>query len=64
MNDLVLRTYVAISTFIATQDAQDVVEYSLIIACLAFATIAGMHSLASGVSLAFTSISSELATSM
>lgn len=64
MRNRTLNLYFSIQTFIATDEAQDLVEYCLVVALLALASVAGMRSLASGVGLAFNGVSSGLATSL
>jgi pilus assembly protein Flp/PilA len=64
MRNLTLNLYFSIQTFIATEEAQDLVEYCLVVALLALAGVAGMRSLASGVGLAFNGVSNDLATSL
>lgn len=43
---------------------QDLVEYSLVVALLAFGCVAGMQSLSSGISDSFKTMSSDLSTSL
>ena len=50
--------------FFNETDGQDLVEYSLVIALLAFGSVAGMQSLSSGLSDAFRTISTDLSTSL
>jgi pilus assembly protein Flp/PilA len=64
MHSLFQRIYAAAIQVLARQEAQDLVEYSLVIALLAFASVAGMHSLASGISVAFDNVSSGLASAV
>lgn len=64
MSTLLLKIYRATACLLADQDAQNLVEYALVVACLAFGTVAGMHSLASGVSVAFNNVSSDLASAI
>ncbi|HEY6490442.1 MAG: Flp family type IVb pilin [Terracidiphilus sp.] len=64
MPTLLLKIYRATVCLLADQDAQNLVEYCLIVSCLAFASVAGMHSLASGVSVAFNNVSSDLASAI
>jgi Flp pilus assembly pilin Flp len=59
---LVLR--LLISRFFTETQAQDLTEYSLVIAAMAFAAVAGMQSLSSGISATFTTVSSDLGTSL
>jgi pilus assembly protein Flp/PilA len=42
------------------EDAQDLVEYALLIALIAFACIAGMGALANGINNAFVGVSGKL----
>ncbi len=41
-------------------EGQDLVEYALVVALIAFAATAGMHTLASDINSAFSSIGSQL----
>jgi Flp pilus assembly pilin Flp len=62
MHTLLTRIYVFATTLLTDRSAQNLVEYSLIVATLAFGCVAGMHSLANGVSIAFNDVSNDLAT--
>lgn len=53
-----IRVYVRM--FLADESAQDLVEYGLIIGVMAFGAVAGMQSLASGVTVAFNNLSSVM----
>lgn len=64
MGKLVLRILVEWQRIRDDETAQDMVEYALIVAVMAFGTIAGMKSLASGVTMAFSNVSSTLGTSL
>jgi len=46
------------------EEGQDLVEYSLVVALIAFGATAGMSTLATGINHAFNTISSKLATSL
>jgi pilus assembly protein Flp/PilA len=46
------------------EEGQDLVEYALVVALIAFGATAGMGALASGINQAFNTISSTLATSV
>ena len=50
--------------FLRETVGQDLVEYSLVIALLAFGCVAGMQSLSSGISNSFRTMSSDLSTSI
>ncbi len=46
------------------ESGQDLIEYALIAALIAFAAIAGMNSLASQINVAFSKIGSKVSTSI
>ena len=50
--------------FLRETGGQDLVEYSLVVALLAFGCVAGMQSLSSGISTSFSTMSSDLSTSL
>jgi pilus assembly protein Flp/PilA len=60
MTPLLRRLCAKLRRALAQVEGQDLVEYALIIACLAFACTAGMGSLASGINNLFTSIAANL----
>lgn len=46
------------------EDGQDLVEYALVVACIAFGAVAAMKGLGSEINTAFKTISSELGSSI
>ena len=60
MNMLVLQTLVKVQNWLAREDGQDLVEYALVVALIAFAAVAGMSTLASDINGVFVSLGSEL----
>jgi pilus assembly protein Flp/PilA len=62
MNALMLRTYLLLEQMLEKEEGQDLVEYALIVALIAFGAINGMHFLASGINHAFSSIAVTLTT--
>ena len=42
------------------EEGQDLIEYALVVALVAFAATAGMHTLANGINAAFSNIASVL----
>lgn len=64
MGKFVLRILVGLERIRDNEAAQETVEYALIVALMAFAAVAGMQSLASGVTVAFNGVSATLATSL
>ena len=61
MNNLLLKIYVKFQDLKSREDGQDLVEYALVVALIAFGATAGMASLATGVNTAFTTVSTKLA---
>jgi pilus assembly protein Flp/PilA len=60
MNNLLLKMYVKLQDLASREDGQDLVEYALVVALIAFGATAGMKSLATGLNTAFTNISTTL----
>jgi pilus assembly protein Flp/PilA len=54
--------FVKLHSLVHGQEGQDLVEYALVVALIAFGAIAGMQSLASGINTAFNQISGTLNT--
>jgi pilus assembly protein Flp/PilA len=64
MKNLLLKIYMKFQDLKNREDGQDLVEYALVVALIAFGATAGMGSLASGINTAFTQVSSNLGTSI
>ena len=64
MNNLLLKLYVKFQDLASREEGQDLVEYALVVALIAFGATAGMGKLASGINTAFSNISSSLVSSM
>jgi pilus assembly protein Flp/PilA len=64
MNTLLLKMYVKFQDLASREEGQDLVEYALVVALIAFGAIAGMKVLASGLNNAFNTISTTLANSL
>ena len=62
MNDLMLKMYVKAQDLMSREEGQDLVEYALVVALIAFGATAGMSSLAKGLNTAFQNISTVLGT--
>lgn len=60
MNELMLRMYVNLKTAVASEEGQDLVEYALVVALIAFGAITGMQTLATDINTAFTNIGTIL----
>lgn len=64
MNTLLCRTYLFMKQMLEDENGQDLVEYALVVALIAFSAVSGMHALASGLNKAFNTISNNLFTSL
>jgi pilus assembly protein Flp/PilA len=64
MNDLMLKMYVACKNLMAREEGQDLVEYALVVALIAFGAVAGMNALAGGINTAFGDVSTKLLASI
>jgi pilus assembly protein Flp/PilA len=60
MNDLMLKMFVTAKNVMAREEGQDLVEYALVVALIAFGAVAGMNALAGGINTAFQDVSSSL----
>jgi pilus assembly protein Flp/PilA len=58
-NNLLLLS-VKLQNFINREEGQDLIEYALVVALIAFAAIGGMGSLAKGINNAFIAIGTSL----
>ena len=64
MNNLLLNLYVKFQNLVSREEGQDLVEYALVVALIAFGATAGMGALAGGINKAFNTISTTLSTSI
>jgi pilus assembly protein Flp/PilA len=64
MNTLILKMYVKFQDLASREEGQDLVEYALVVALIAFGAVAGMNALAKGLNTAFNTISNNLGTSL
>jgi pilus assembly protein Flp/PilA len=60
MNNLILKIYLKVQELKTREEGQDLVEYALVVALIAFGATAGMGSLAAGINTAFTQVSTDL----
>ncbi len=61
MKDALLKLYVR-TQILRDENGQDLIEYALVVALIAFAATAGMNSVATKINLAFGNIGNKLAT--
>lgn len=62
MKDMLLNLSAKIQTLMQREEGQDLIEYALVVALIAFAATAGMKTLATDINVAFTSIGTTLTT--
>jgi pilus assembly protein Flp/PilA len=60
MNSILIKLYVKFQDLASREEGQDLVEYALVVALIAFGATAGMKALATGLNSAFQGISSTL----
>jgi len=60
MNNMLLKLYVKFQDLASREEGQDLVEYALVVALIAFGATAGMKNLASAINTAFSNVSSQL----
>jgi pilus assembly protein Flp/PilA len=60
MNTTCTNLYLLVRNLIEREEGQDLVEYALVVALIAFGAIAGMNVLASGLNNAFSQIATTL----
>jgi pilus assembly protein Flp/PilA len=67
MKNLFLKLSVTLELLkdaLQNEQGQDLIEYALVVAFIAFAATAGMHTLAGSINAAFVSIGSQLTTAI
>lgn len=62
MHTFLLKQYVRMQTLLADERGQDLIEYALVVALIAFAATAGMNTVATDINNAFTKIGNKLVT--
>lgn len=64
MNNLLVKLYVTLQDLARREEGQDLVEYALVVALIAFGATAGMGALAGGINNAFNTISNTLSSAI
>ena len=62
MKTTLWNIYIRMQDLLRKEDGQDLIEYALIVALIAFAATAGMQSVASSLNSAFSNIANTLST--
>jgi pilus assembly protein Flp/PilA len=60
MKDMFLKLVAKMQSTLMREEGQDLIEYALVVALIAFAATAGMKALATDINTAFTSIGTTL----
>jgi pilus assembly protein Flp/PilA len=60
MNSLYIKMMIKLQEMMKREEGQDLVEYALVVALIAFGAVAGMSALAGGINSAFKNISTTL----
>jgi pilus assembly protein Flp/PilA len=60
VNTMILKLCIRIQNLTSREEGQDLVEYAMVVALVAFGTTAGMQSLAAGLNSIFQRISTNL----
>ena len=61
---MMINLYARLQCLIASEEGQDLVEYALVVALIAFGSIMGMSALSGELNVAFRTISTKVATSL
>ena len=64
MKEMMLKLYVNLQCLATREEGQDLVEYALVVALIAFGAVAAMRGLSTEINTAFNQISSQLASAM
>ena len=62
MQTFLLKQYVWMKILLADKRGQDLIEYALVVALIAFAATAGMNTVANNINTAFANIGNKLTT--
>jgi pilus assembly protein Flp/PilA len=61
MNDRLLKLSVKMQTLLMQEEGQDLIEYALVVALIAFAAVATMKTLATDINAVYANIGAQLA---
>jgi pilus assembly protein Flp/PilA len=61
---VIFNGYLKVKSVLVQDEGQDLVEYALVVALIAFGAVATMQGLSTEINLAFQTISSDLSTSL
>lgn len=64
MKDMMLKLYVTLQNAMSNEEGQDLVEYALVVALIAFGAVAGMSALSTELNTAFNTISTKVSSAL
>jgi pilus assembly protein Flp/PilA len=64
MNNLMLKMFVKMQTLLASEEGQDLVEYGLVVALVAFGAVAALKSIGTNLGSLFNDINATLVNSL
>ncbi len=64
MTNLMIKLCICVQTLTAREEGQDLVEYALVVALIAFGALVGIQSFSGAVYFAFLTVSSDLGSAM
>lgn len=64
LSTALLKLHFKIKDLLTREDGQDLVEYALVVALIAFGAVTAMRGLSTEINVAFKTISSDLSTSL
>jgi pilus assembly protein Flp/PilA len=64
MNNFIMKLSAKMQNVMMSEEGQDLIEYALVVALIAFAATAGMSSLATKINAAFVTIGNTLTTEL
>lgn len=64
MNDMLLKLSIKLRTMLSDEQGQDLIEYALVVALIAFGATAAMKTLSSDINTAFSNIGNTLNSSI
>ena len=60
MNNILMKMYLKLQNLTSREEGQDLVEYALVLSLISFGATASMRSLAGGLNIAFTGLSTKM----
>lgn len=64
MHDKLLMLSIKLKSFLADEQGQDLIEYTLVVSLIAFAAVSGMHTLANDINTTFNHVGTRFTSIM